>query len=233
MHPGGPRLAMTGLLTVSTLAFLLGMRHATDADHVIAVTTVVTRYRSVGTALAIGGAWGVGHSVTILVVGSGIILLGWVIPLRVELSLELAVGVMLVVLGAANMDGLFGGKTPEHPTEPHEHGVLPSHRLARPLLIGVVHGLAGSAAVALLVLATIPAPGWSLAYLAVFGVGTILGMMLITAAIALPLSNPRMESARLMGWLRLAAGIASLGFGLFLVYRVGLAEGLFGWARLD
>ena len=210
---------MTGLLAVSTFAFLLGMRHATDADHVIAVTTVVTRHRSVGSALAIGGAWGVGHSLTILVVGSGIILLGWVIPLRVELSMELAVGVMLIGLGAANLDG--------HPTEPHDHGALPSHRLARPLLIGVVHGLAGSAAVALLVLATIPAPGWSLAYLAVFGVGTILGMMLITAAIALPLTDPRMESARLLGWLRLAAGIASLGFGLFLVYRVGLVEGLF------
>jgi len=218
---------MMGLLTVSVFAFLVGMRHATDADHVIAVTTIVSRHRSVGGAIAIGGAWGIGHSLTILIVGSGIILLGWAVPLRVELSMELAVGVMLIALGAANLDWLLGSRKPQSPAEPPQQALPASRGLARPMLVGVVHGLAGSAAVALLVLAANPAPAWSLAYLIVFGIGTILGMTLITAAIALAFVNPRLGSARLMGRIRVGTGILSIGFGLFLVYHVGIVEGLF------
>lgn len=221
---------MTGLLTISVFAFVLGMRHATDPDHVIAVSTIITRRQGIGRALAIGGAWGIGHSLTVLVVGSGVVLLGWVIPLRLELSMEMAVGVMLIVLGLASLDVRLPGGDSSRPRGRSGYGSPVRFPLARPLLIGVIHGLAGSAAVTLLVLATIPAPVWSLAYLAVFGVGTILGMMAITMAIAVPFAYPRLDSARWMDRIRLAAGLASVGFGLFLVYHVGVVEGLFAGA---
>ena len=259
---------MSGLATIAVLAFLLGVRHATDADHVIAVTTILTRHRSMAGAVAIGAAWGVGHTLTILVVGGGIVLLGWAVPVRLELSMELAVAIMLIALGMANLDGLLArlrarftraGRHHDWPVRPHRHGDyvhthahgpapadhphaadhnpvarldrwlggLRGYKLLRPVLVGVVHGLAGSAAVALLVLATISGPALSMLYLLVFGLGTILGMMLITMAIALPLLRPRVAAEKLTARLRAAAGVLSLGFGLFLVYDIGLVRGLF------
>ena len=256
---------MTALPAVLALGFFLGMRHATDPDHVVAVTTIVARHRHAGAAAAIGAAWGVGHSLTILIVGGGIILFGWVIPPRLGLSLELAVGVMLVVLGAANLRDLFRmfrrtdhpalrrevhshahahgdyvhthphGHAPErHPHEPertpvswldHRFGGLTLYRLLRPMVVGVVHGLAGSAAVALLVLAAIGDARWSLLYLLLFSAGTVAGMMIVTAAIALPFRYAA-ASGLFASRLRVAAGLASVLFGIFLVYRIGVAQGL-------
>lgn len=257
---------MTSLLAVTALGFFLGMRHATDPDHVIAVTTIVSRHRTTGGAAAIGALWGVGHTLTIMVVGAGIILLGWVIPARVGLSLELSVGVMLIVLGLMNLTGVLQriteGLTPSasvhahphphgdyvhthlhgHQPESHPHtpdqtplgrldrwfGGLGLYQLARPLIVGVVHGLAGSAAVALLVLTTIGNRYWAILYLLVFGVGTIAGMMLITAAIAWPFAYTGRRFVRLHTGLRVASGAISLIVGLALAYQIGVGDGLFG-----
>src|SRR6202161_2565507 len=98
---------MIGLLSIVALGFFLGMRHATDPDHVIAVTTIVSRYRKISHAALIGAVWGVGHTLTILLVGSGIILFGWVIPARVGLSMEFSVGLMLILLGIMNLTGIM------------------------------------------------------------------------------------------------------------------------------
>jgi hypothetical protein len=243
---------VTGLLAILSLGFFLGMRHATDPDHVIAVTTIITRQRSVGGAAAIGAVWGVGHTLTILAVGSGIIVFGWVIPPRLGLSMEWTVGVMLVLLGFLNLRGIIPRSkhvhshvhehgdyvhTHVHGHEPEAHshapdatpvgwldrhfGALGAYRYVRPLLVGIVHGLAGSAAVALLVLTTIHDPGLAVFYLLIFGLGTIVGMMLMTMVISLP-----------FGWisprgLRVASGAISLAFGLFIAYRIGIVDGLF------
>ena len=257
---------MTQFLALAGFGFLLGMRHATDADHVIAVTTIVSRHRTTGGAAAIGALWGVGHTLTIVVVGAGIILLGWVIPARVGLSLELSVGAMLIVLGLMNLSGVLQritesltpsaqvhahphrhgdyvhthlhGHGPEsHPHSPEQTplgrldrslGGLGLYQLVRPLVVGVVHGLAGSAAVALLVLTTIGNTGWAIVYLLVFGVGTIAGMMLITAAIAWPFTYSGWRFARLPAALRMASGVISLAVGLVLAYQIGVVDGLFG-----
>jgi high-affinity nickel permease len=230
---------MTSLLAICVLGFFLGMRHATDPDHVIAVTTIVSRQRTTAGAAMIGAIWGVGHTLTILVVGAGIILLGWVIPPRVGLSLELSVGVMLIVLGFMNLSGVLQRITqPEaHPHAPDQTplarldrrlGGLGLYQTVRPLIVGVVHGLAGSAAVALLVLATIGNTGWAVLYLLVFGLGTIAGMMLITAGIAWPLTYAGTRFAGLPHKLRLASGVISLMVGLALAYRIGVVDGLFG-----
>lgn len=209
-------LVLTALLSVILLGFLLGMRHATDPDHVVAVTTIVSQQRSLARAARIGALWGVGHTATIFLVGGAIIVLKVQlssIPPRVGLTLEFAVAVMLIVLGLLT---LAGG----------ERRVADS--TARPLTVGFVHGLAGSAAVATLPqVALIPNPMWALAYLGVFGVGTIAGMLLITVSIAAPSLLATNRFVGLNRRLRVVSGVASIAFGLFLAHRIGFVDGLF------
>ena len=207
---------LTALLGVLGLGFLLGMRHATDPDHVVAVTTIVAQQRSLLRAARTGVLWGIGHTATILLVGGAIILLKVQldgIPPRVGLSLEFAVAVMLIVLGLLT---LAGG----------ERRVADS--TARPLTVGFVHGLAGSPAVATLPqVALIPDPRRAAAYHAVFGVGTIVGMLLVTVSIAAPSLFATRRFAGMNRTLRIASGVASIGFGLLLAHRIGFVDGLF------
>jgi high-affinity nickel-transport protein len=204
---------MPGLLPILFLGVILGMRHATDADHVVAVTTIVTRQRSVADAMRIGALWGVGHTLTILLVGGAIIVLGVVIPPRLGLAMEFAVAVMLVGLGTYNLLGRGGAAAP------------PS--AARPMLVGVVHGLAGSAAIALLVLTTIPEPRWALGYLLLFGLGTIGGMLGVTGAVAAPMALTVRRCDKLNRSLQLVSGTLSVALGLALAAQLALVDGLF------
>jgi len=246
---------MVTLLAIVLLGFFLGMRHATDPDHVIAITTIVSRERTMLHAAIIGAVWGLGHTVTILVVGSAIILLKLTIPPSLGLIMELSVAFILILLGASNLTGLtrraiewftirlhgpgdhahaiFGrliihthnGSDDDAP--PQRRQKLGLFHILRPLTVGIVHGLAGSAAVTLLVLTTISHPGWAIAYLFIFGLGTIAGMMLITAAIALPFAYTLRHFAQLNQGLAVASGVISLSFGLFLCYQIGISDGLF------
>jgi high-affinity nickel-transport protein len=252
------------LLAILAVGFVLGMRHATDADHVIAVSTIVTREGKAGRASLIGAAWGVGHTLTIFAVGSILILFRITLPPRIGLSMELAVGLMLIVLGIRNLWASFswplrpqphphassvhyhahGDYIHAHASPPadpplHTHHDTPVSRLdhwfgssslyamVRPLLIGIVHGLAGSAAIALLVLSTIPSARWAVAYLMIFGLGTILGMMLITVAMASTFSFGQRHFVNVGRHFEWAAGAVSLVFGLFVTYQIGFGAGLF------
>ena len=256
---------MTALFAIIALGFFLGMRHATDPDHVVAVTTIVSRERSMLHATVIGALWGVGHTITILGVGSAIIIFKLTIPPRLGLGMELAVGLMLILLGTLNLTGvlrrvmewltvrrlgpgahshfLFGRwmiHTHDEDGEPvfmdsvsvlgwtpqwwRKLGVF--HAM-RPLVVGIVHGLAGSAAVALLVLTAISRTSWAIGYLLIFGLGTVAGMMLITAAIALPFAYSMRRFASLNRGLTAASGFLSVAFGLFLCYQTGVVDGLF------
>jgi cytochrome c biogenesis protein CcdA len=256
---------MASLFAITLLGFFLGMRHATDPDHVVAVTTIVSRERSMFHASIIGALWGLGHTLTILLVGSAMILFKLKIPPRLGLSMELSVGCMLILLGILTltgvlqraMDWITGGRLDKgahvhvimgrRMVHTHdENGELaaveqnslvgwtprwwsqlsPFHVL-RPLMVGIVHGLAGSAAIALLVLATINRPTWAIAYLLVFGLGTVAGMMLITATIALPFAYTMRRFTRLNRGLAMASGVVSVSFGLFICYQIGIVDGLF------
>ncbi len=220
------------LFAILALGFFLGMRHATDSDHVVAVTTIVSRERSARAALWVGALWGLGHTATILFVGGAIVLFGWVIPPRLGLSMEMSVAVMLIVLGAMNLSGALSSIKQVAHGHRHSLDESPSRHVhvrgpLRPLLIGVVHGLAGSAAVALLVLATIKSAGLALVYLAIFGAGTVAGMMLLTAAMALPITLLSRRFGNVEVFMARATGLVSIAFGLFLAYRIGIADGLF------
>lgn len=259
---------MLSLLSVILLGFFLGMRHATDADHVVAVATIVSRQRTIWGGALIGTLWGIGHTLTMVVVGAAIIVFNVVIPPRIGLSTEFAVALMLVLLGVLTLTGRMqriteslsrAPRDPQVHSHPHAHGdyvhshphghrpgahghaedVTPVARLdrilgrlgiyqvLRPLIVGVVHGLAGSAAIALLVLTTIRNPVWATAYLLIFGVGTIVGMMLVTGLMALPFAYTARRFSGLNRHLATASGLLSLGFGLWLAYQIGVVDGLF------
>jgi high-affinity nickel-transport protein len=200
------------LLALGT-SFVLGMRHATDPDHVVAVTTIASQERSLRRAAWVGALWGLGHTVTILVVGSAIVLFKLAFTPRVGLSMEFTVAVMLIVLGVLNLLDVRFRPSPVS--------------AARPLIVGVVHGLAGSAGATLLVLPLIADARWAVGYLLVFGVGTIAGMALMTIAIAVPSMYAAARAVRLQRWIRLASGAVSVCFGAYLAHRIGFVDGLF------
>jgi high-affinity nickel-transport protein len=208
---------MLSVFSAALLGFLLGLRHATDADHVVAVTTIVARERTLSRAARIGALWGVGHTLTVFTVGGAIIAFRLVIPPRLGLTLEFGVAIMLIALGFTNL-------RPDKTVHRHDHTHEFDNR--RPLIIGTVHGLAGSAAVAILVLAAIPQTTWALAYLLVFGFGTIAGMMMVTVILAAPALYASERVARLHGGIRLAAGALSIVFGLLLARELIVDGGL-------
>jgi high-affinity nickel-transport protein len=214
-------------LSAAVLGFLLGLRHATDADHVVAVTAIVSRERSFARAARIGALWGIGHSLTVMVIGGAIVVFRIAIPARLGLGLEFAVAVVLILLGFANLrrQTVAGGEMTD--AAPTVGGRLTAAGGWRPLGVGVVHGLAGSAAVALLVLAAIPETVWALAYLGVFGLGTIVGMTVVTWLIAAPAVYAANRVGRFQRGIRLAAGTLSLLFGLFLARAIIVNGGLF------
>jgi nickel/cobalt exporter len=239
------------LLFVSGLGLFLGMRHSTDADHVVAISTIVSKQRGIRNAAFIGSVWGLGHTITIFVVGSLIILSGVTIPPRLGLSMEFSVAIMLILLGVLNLTGVMqtitARLTPARSSQQAAPGILESSQIptpsgsrlknslatfgiyqcVRPLVIGLVHGLAGSAAIALLVLSTIHDPHWAAVYLVIFGIGTMLGMMCMTAAIAVPLTYAGDRFSKLSHYFGVASGLVSVCFGSFLVYQLGFLGGLF------
>jgi high-affinity nickel permease len=213
------------VLSVLALGLFLGVRHATDADHVVAVSTIVLRERTTRSAMLVGAMWGLGHTLTVVIIGGAIVAFGLVISARAGLWMEMSVAAMLVALGLTNVLG----NSPSAAEVAHSPAPrVPLARL-RPLVIGVVHGLAGSAALALLVLTTIDDVGSAIAYLAVFGVGTVIGMMLLTALLALPVIAASRRFVSFERTLALITGLVSVVFGFILAYDVGMVEGLF-WA---
>jgi ABC-type nickel/cobalt efflux system permease component RcnA len=242
---------LASFATIVALGLVLGMRHSTDPDHVVAVSTIVSRERSVRQGAVIGVMWGLGHTLTIFIVGAAIILFNLVIPPRVGLAMEMTVAAMLILLGILNLTGVLTRLTErltpiafkakplsdevEELSGAARGDAAPGlfqrllakfgyYHLLRPLAIGLVHGLAGSAAVALLVLSMIHSSAWAIAYLIVFGLGTVIGMMLMTTVMAIPIALTGRNSSR---YLTMASGLVSVCFGLFLVYQLGFVDGLF------
>jgi len=239
------------LISVLLLGLLFGMKHAMEADHVAAVASLATRSSSPAEAARFGIAWGLGHTITLFVFGSAVLLLGLTIPDTMAHALELAVGVMLVVLGADVVRRMWkqglhihphrhGGERHlhlhDHPPvkaaipAPHAH-VPHSHTHKRilplrALCVGLVHGMAGSAALVLLTLGTIESVWLGIAYIALFGLGSIGGMMVLSFAIGLPLRLTAHKLGNLYSGLTFAIGLLTIFLGASIVWQIGVEQGL-------
>jgi len=221
--------------------FLLGLKHATEADHLAAVSTMVTERRSLWSSALVGGMWGLGHTISLTLAGIFVLVLNFEISERVETILEFCVGIMLTLLGLNVLKKLIQGGNlhfhahehgshahvhphihePGHAHEPHtHHGFRASPRA---LLIGMVHGMAGSAALMLLVIPTIESKALGLLYIVVFGIGSIGGMMFMSFLVGLPFTLTALRFNRFNGLLQGAAGLMSVFLGLFIVYEKGFS----------
>lgn len=227
------------LAATLALGFVLGLKHATDADHVVAVTTFVSEQKSLVRSCWIGAFWGAGHTLSLAIAGLAVILLKVNIPKWLETRLEFGVAVMLVFLGARVLYQTWkqklelhrhphshapGASTHEH-WHLHTHGAMHQHTGwlhvgLRPLVVGMVHGAAGSAALMLLVLSTIRSPLQALFYIGVFGVGSIAGMLAVSALLALPMQWVGRRVSGSYRPVQVFAGIFSCAFGVWLGFKV-------------
>jgi ABC-type nickel/cobalt efflux system permease component RcnA len=232
------------------LGFLLGLKHATEADHLVAVTAVVSEQRSLRRSAAVGALWGVGHTATLFAAGVVVILLRVAIPARVAAAFEFAVALMIVLLGSRVLylllrkrrrvhvhahahDGLHahahlhfhdGRDAHDAARTPRAHDHAPHVGLSgwRPLLVGAVHGLAGSAALTLLVLTEVVRGGsraLGLSYLLVFGLGSVGGMLLMSTLVSLPFVVASARFQRFDAPVRLFAGLSSVAFGIYYAWQ--------------
>ena len=229
------------LLTTLLVGFLLGMEHALEPDHVVAVSTIMIQHRTWGRSSLVGVFWGLGHTATLFLVGLGGILLRVRIPDWLAPLAETAVGLVLLALAASIVKGYLTEKVHAHVhrhggevhvhfhshagSEAHDHDhATPRHRTS--LLVGMVHGLAGSAALMLLVLASIRTPASGLLYILTFGIGSIVGMLGLSALIGLPFALIGRRHAEIHRMIRLTAGTISAAYGLFLIVSTWLVPGI-------
>ncbi len=224
------------ILTAISFGFFLGARHALDADHIVAVTTIVSRNRSLLRSALVGLSWGIGHTLTLFAVGFGVLVFKLTIPDRLALSMEFVVGVILVLLGVSLIWQLVAGRTHVHWHQHEDKRHLHSHshnealdhdhkHIRRSLLIGMVHGLAGSGVLIPLILSTMSSVVQGLFFLLVFGVGSILSMLLFSGLISLPFRLAAGLSLRLNLWVQGVASIISILLGLSIMWQAGFGGG--------
>lgn len=231
-----------GFISIILFGLLLGCKHAIEPDHVIAVSTIASQSRIWWRAALAGVYWGIGHTLTLLVVGVTLLLLKQEIPAGWQMSLEFAVGIMLVALGANSLYAYRRGGVHVHEHQhdgtvhrhfhTHREGELHEHRHSRrffyikSMLIGFVHGLAGSGAMLLLTMETVESVGQAAAYISVFGVGTVFGMLLCSTAIGLPFLLSSAKPAAQRGLTTVTGAVSTL-FGVYYMYDLGVTQGLF------
>jgi ABC-type nickel/cobalt efflux system permease component RcnA len=225
------------------LGFVLGLKHALDADHLVAVSTIVGREKSLWKSSLVGAVWGMGHTASLFVAAIAVILLRLTISARTAATLEFAVGLMLIALGVDLVRRVVKGEIAIHShahgadghSHLHVHGIGEERDVhhgvgKRPFFIGLVHGLAGSAALMLFVLTTITRPWLGVLYVLIFGAGTIGGMLVMSTILGLPFALANRVFEGLVGKIQFAAGLGSLGFGVFYAWHVAAAAGVFSAA---
>jgi len=244
-----PSFTSVGVFALLGLGLVFGLKHATEVDHVVAVSTIVSEHRNVLRAALVGALWGAGHSAALIIVGLLVLVFRVAVPLPVANWLEFGVALMIISLGVLGVVRVLR-KRPDVHLHRHEHDgqshvhvhfheqgtehalsvnsdhAKPSshsHAIAqigfKPLLVGAMHGLAGSAALTLLVLTQIQSVWLGLFYLALFGVGSTLGMLLMSGMIGLPFALSARRLSRFNYALQTVAGILSVAFGLWYAYE--------------
>jgi ABC-type nickel/cobalt efflux system permease component RcnA len=242
-------ITSAGVLALLGLGLVFGLKHATEVDHVVAVSTIVSEHRNVFRSALVGGLWGVGHTAALLVVGVVVLVFRAAIPASVANWLEFGVALMIIGLGLLALKGALQRRSDFHlhkhthdgqahvhvhfheaPTRHDQAQSKHTHAVStiglKPVLVGTMHGLAGSGAITLLVLTQIGSPWAGLFYLAVFGIGSIVGMLLMSGLIGLPFAMTSRNLTGLHHRLQAAAAGLSIAFGLWYAYQTGLASGL-------
>lgn len=228
------------MTSVLILGFLIGLRHAIEADHVAAVATLSNRSSSLRGALRLGAVWGIGHTLTLLIVGTAFLYLDMLVPERVVQALEIMVGIMLILLGIDVVRRMLKDRIHFH-VHPHAGGVVHFHAHShkgelehilshhehnhstefplRALIVGLVHGLAGSAALILLTLQTIQSPLIGVIYIVLFGFGSIIGMAAISLVIVIPFYYSGKELTWVHSGLKCVTGTATMVIGALVIYQ--------------
>lgn len=222
--------AVNQTLVTFSIGFLLGVKHAFEADHILAVTTLVSEYKNVYKAALIGTFWGIGHTTTLLLIGLFVLLYKVSIPPDLSVLFESLVGLMLIVLGTRaifNSSDVLHAHRHSHHDEQHAHihihlsGQQKSHQHTRSFFVGALHGVAGSGTLMILILATLRSITSGIFYILLFGIGSIVGMTLMSAAVGIPFMLVNQNFTRLTSFIKIFAGILSILFGGYLV-RLGL-----------
>lgn len=228
------------------LGFLIGLKHALEADHIAAVASLAAKTTSVKEGLALGATWGLGHSITLFLFGSAVLVFDAVISEQMALTLEFFVGCMLVFMGGAvikeiikkrihlhvhrHSDGIthlhfhsHAQDNFEKQSSPHQH----THPFSlRALVVGIMHGMAGSSALIILTLDSVASIGTGLVYIFLFGVGSIFGMTLLSLMMMIPLRHSQYATNRTYQGLQVFIGMATLFLGMIIIYEASVTNGL-------
>ena len=242
---GERSLASMGGWAVLMFGLILGFKHATEADHVVAVSSIVSEHRKIAKVALVGGLWGIGHTLTLVAVGIVVLTLGIAVPERVSQYLEFGVGLMIIGLSGTALSRIIRRPadlhvhTHAHGTNMHSHIHFYEHRIEynevsandhphhigqiglKPLLVGAMHGLAGSAALTLLVLTQVKSVILGISYLLAFGFGSVVGMMVVSTLIGVPFALSAQRLTKVTIGLQAVAGCVGLCFGCWYASSVG------------
>jgi sulfite exporter TauE/SafE len=211
------------VVSILSIGFMLGIKHALEPDHIIGVSTIASQSKKLSKAALAGVFWGVGHTVTLLIVGIGLIFLKSDIPEKYAMSLEFLVGIMLVYFG---LSSIYSNKEKIHSDTHWQSQANVKFSYGKSLFMGFIHGLAGSAALVLLTMSTVDNLLEGGLYILVFGAGTVVSMLFFSTIIGIPFimsANKETFNKPLI----LLTGIISTIFGLYYMYNLGVTEGLF------
>jgi sulfite exporter TauE/SafE len=210
------------LQSILALGFVLGIKHAIEPDHVIAISTIASQSKKLSRSSLSGVFWGIGHTATLFIIGIILLLMKGEIPEKWAMSLEFLVGIMLVYLG---MTSILSFKNKQKRVHNHNHRYYNISYL-KSTIIGLVHGLAGSGAMVLLTMSTVKSVGEGAIYILVFGTGTVIGMLFFTTIIGIPFVLSAKKLSLNKNLTTLTGGISTI-FGIYYMYNLGVTEGLF------
>lgn len=230
------------MFSILFLGFLIGMRHALEADHVAAVASMVSQSQSFSESIRLGAVWGLGHTLTLFLLGSIVILLDVSFPERIAMTLEFLVGMMLIGLGIDVVYKVIKqrvhfhmhqhGQDMEH-FHAHSHAETNAHQHRhqkkvpfRALFIGMMHGMAGSAALILLTMQTVSSPLTGMIYMVLFGLGSVVGMAILSLIIMIPIHQTSKRITWLYNGLQTSVGISTISLGSYVLYQIGIVQGL-------
>jgi sulfite exporter TauE/SafE len=214
-----------GFLSILALGFVLGIKHAIEPDHVIAVSTIATQSKKLWRSSLAGVFWGIGHTATLFIIGIILIFMKGEIPEKWAMSLEFLVGIMLVYLGITTIQSFKKRSIQKHGNHDHPHQQK-NISYTKSMLIGLVHGLAGSGAMVLLTMSTVSSAWEGAIYILIFGAGTVIGMLFFTTIIGIPFVFTAKKFSVNKTLTQITGGISTV-FGIYYMYNLGVTEGLF------